>query len=102
MKLVHVEKFPYPGEQFRSTHWQVEVTPADVGLPEPTNAVEAHAAMLRMAYFAKWTCLFQAVMDGCLSRAEFDVLMTPYQGNSNAGTTGSQSNGAVPAEGRTS
>lgn len=103
MKIVHVEKSPYPDSQFKSSHWQVEVTPQDLGLPEPTSTAEATTTAQRLLHFAKWTALLGILMDGCISRAEFDLLMQNYsQGQSNAGVTGSGTNGAVSAQGGTS
>lgn len=78
MKVIHVEKSPYPNENFKVSHWQVELSPSDLGLKEPTSQAELTDVGMRLATMAKYVCLSYLVFDGIISAAEMDHRMQAW------------------------
>lgn len=78
MKVTHVEKRPFPNENFATTHWEVELTPKDLGLPDPTNQAEMLEMALKLGALAKYITLAFMVRDGIMTPSEMDNLLQSH------------------------
>lgn len=78
MKIVHVEKRPYPNGDYTTTHWSMEVDPSDLGLKEPTSPNEAVELSTKLMAFAKYMTLNAMVSEGVISIQEFWVLISNF------------------------